>query len=85
LKNDLEQISELLPYFDWILNEECFTYQECNLLLPFIQAGKPVFVIEYESLQQEFCPLANQMGFNAIRKNWELDAYRVDCDQFPAP
>lgn len=85
LKNDLEQIPELLPYFDWVLNEECFTYQECNLLLTFRQAGKPVFVIEYELSPQEFCPLANQMGFNAIHKNWELDAYRVDCHSFSSP
>jgi hypothetical protein len=82
LKNDLEQVPDLLPYFDWILNEECFTYQECDQLLPFIQAGKPVFVIEYELTPPEFCPQANQMGFNALHKHWELDAYRTDCREF---
>jgi hypothetical protein len=82
LKNDLEQIPDLLPYFDWILNEECFTRQECHHLLPFIKAGKPVFVVEYETPPQEFCPHANQMGFNALHKNWELDAYRTDCQQY---
>jgi len=85
LKNDLEQVSELLPYFDWILNEECFTYQECDALLPFVQAGKPVFVVEYELLPQEFCPQANQMGLNALHKHWELDAYRIDCWRFSSP
>lgn len=85
LKNDLEQIPDLLPYFDWILNEGCFTYQECDQLLPFAQAGKPVFVIEYELPPEEFCPQANQMGFNALHKNWELDAYRTDCQQFSSP
>jgi hypothetical protein len=85
LKNDLGQIPDLLPYFDWILNEECFTYQECNQLLPFIQAGKPVFVIEYELPPQEFCPQANQMGFNALHKNRDLDAYRTDCQEFSSP
>ncbi|MCJ7694631.1 MAG: endo alpha-1,4 polygalactosaminidase [Anaerolineaceae bacterium] len=82
LKNDLDQVSELLPYFDWILNEECFTYQECESLLPFVHADKPVFVIEYDLLPQEFCPQANEMGFNAIHKNLELDAYLTDCRQF---
>ncbi len=82
LKNDIEQIPELLPYFDWMLDEECFTYQECDLLLPFIQAGKPVLVIEYEKLPEEFCSKANQMGFNALHKRWELDDYSVDCHQF---
>ncbi len=79
LKNDIGQILELLPYFDWMLNEECFSYQECDMLLPFIQAGKPVFVIEYELSPEEFCPQANQMGFNALHKYWELDDYYIDC------
>jgi hypothetical protein len=84
LKNDLNQVAELEPYFDWIINEECFYYQECSLLSPFIEAGKPVFVIEYELEPGEFCPQANQLGFNALVKNWELDSYRVDCHQFLA-
>lgn len=84
LKNDLEQIPQLLSDFDWIINEECFFYRECELLLPFIQAGKPVFVIEYELEPSDFCPQALQMNFNALRKNWELDAYRVDCREWLA-
>lgn len=82
LKNDLGQIIDLVPYFDWIIDEECFSYQECHMLLPFKQAGKPVFVIEYELAPEEFCPQANQMGFNALIKDRELDAYRIDCHQF---
>lgn len=82
LKNDLEQVVELVTYFDWIVNEECFTYGECALLTPFLEAGKPVFVIEYELEPHEFCPQANQMGFNALQKRRELDAYRFDCRQF---
>ena len=77
LKNDLAQIPELLPYFDWALNEECFSYNECLMLLPFIQAGKPVFVIEYEPMAEEFCSQANELNFNALQKNWELDAFRI--------
>ena len=79
LKNDLNQVEDLLPNFDWVLNEECFSFDECDLLLPFIEAGKPVFVIEYELSPQEFCEQANQMNFNALHKNWELDAYYVSC------
>jgi hypothetical protein len=79
LKNNLEQIPMLVSYFDWAINEECFTYNECNLLLPFIQAGKAVFVIEYQTSPEVFCPQANQMGFNALYKNLNLDAYRLAC------
>ena len=43
LKNDSEQVSDLLPYFDWALTEDCFDQGWCEEMLPFIQAGKPVF------------------------------------------
>jgi len=79
LKNDLDQIDDLVTHFDWILNEECFSYDECDLLSPFYEAGKPVFVIEYELEPDDFCAKAKEFGFNAIHKNWELDAYRETC------
>ncbi len=79
LKNDLEQAEQLLPFFDWALNESCFALDECSLLLPFVKAEKPVFIIEYELKPQEFCPKANQMGVNALQKRLELDAFRFPC------
>ena len=82
LKNDIEQAVDLVSYFEWILNESCFSYQECHFLQPFRRAGKPVFVIEYDREPEEICPQANQLGFNALIKHWELDAYRIDCHQF---
>jgi len=79
LKNDLEQIPDLLAYFDWQLNEECFQYDECDLLLPFIEAGKPVYQIEYELSNDEFCERAIQLGFQSVRKNRELDEFADPC------
>ena len=79
LKNDMEQIPDLLPYFDWALNEQCFEYDECETLLPFIQAGKPVFHVEYELEPGEFCEEANVLNFNSMKKNWNLDAWREPC------
>ncbi len=79
LKNDLDQVQELLPYFDWALNEQCFQYEECHLLLPFVQAGKAVFGVEYELMPQEFCPQANAMNFDWLKKNYDLDATRQSC------
>ena len=79
LKNDLSQIPDLFSYFEWALNEECFSYKECDALSLFIQAGKPVFVIEYKLAPQEFCPLAIGLNFNAMQKNRELDAYYLPC------
>jgi len=79
LKNDLTQIRDLLPYFDWSLNEQCFEYRECELLLPFIEASKPVFNVEYRLNPGEFCARANAMNFNSLHKRLELDAYRQAC------
>jgi hypothetical protein len=79
LKNDLDQVSELLPFFDWALNEQCFQYDECGLLTPFIQAGKAVFGVEYELQPEDFCPQANAMNFDFLKKHLELDAWRVAC------
>ncbi len=80
LKNDLEQIPDLLPFFDWALNEQCFYYQECQTLMPFVKAGKPVFVVEYELSPEKFCPQAKEMNINAMQKNLELDAFRAPCE-----
>ncbi len=79
LKNDIDQIPALVPYFDWALNEQCFEYQECDKLIPFIQAGKPVFNIEYSLAASSFCPQANALNFNSLKKNLSLDAFRVAC------
>ncbi len=79
LKNDLEQIPDLLPYFDWALNEECFSYEECAALSPFVSAGKAVFGVEYDLTPAQFCPQANSLDFDFLRKHWELDAWREAC------
>lgn len=79
LKNDVGQVRRLLPYFDYALNEECFTYRECGKLKPFVDAGKAVFGVEYALAPSRFCPRANRLGFNFLRKHPSLRAWRVPC------
>jgi hypothetical protein len=79
LKNDGGQVQALLPYFDWALNEQCFQYNECNTLAPFITAGKAVFEVEYSLSISQFCLQANALNFNAMQKNLILDAFRIPC------
>ena len=79
LKNDVGQVKDLLPYFDWALDEQCFQYNECNTLLPFIQANKAVMEVEYYLNTTQFCPTANSLNFNSMKKHLSLDAYRVPC------
>ena len=79
LKNDLDQITDLLPSFDWALDEQCFQYRECGKLVPFIKAGKAVFEVEYSLPTSQFCPEANSLNFNSMKKHLALDVYRVPC------
>ena len=79
LKNDVEQIGDLVAYFDFALDEECFTYDECDLLTPFVDAGKAVFGVEYALDTDEFCPQANDLNFNFLKKKLSLRAWRVAC------
>jgi hypothetical protein len=79
LKNDLDQVPELLPYFDWALNEQCFEYDECETLLPFIEAGKAVFGVEYEGELADFCPQANAYQFSWLLKDLDLGPERASC------
>ncbi len=82
LKNDSDQVAELLPYFDWALTEDCFAEGWCDQLLPFIDAGKPVFAAEYTDTGMtidRFCSEANSMRINAALKHRELGVYRETC------
>lgn len=79
LKNDVDQVNDLLPYFDWSLDEQCFQYKECDKLLPFINAGKAVMEVEYKLNPPQFCPQANAMNFNSMKKHLNLGPYRVAC------
>ncbi len=79
LKNDLGQVRRLLRYFDGGLNEQCFQYSECARLTPFVDAGKPVFNVEYRLATSAFCPKANARDFNSLKKRLALGAWRVPC------
>jgi hypothetical protein len=81
LKNDLDQVPALLPYFDMALDEQCFQYSECGLLTPFITVGKPVFEVEYGRRARVggFCAKANALGFESLRKHLELGPWRISC------
>lgn len=82
LKNDADQVAELLAEFDWALTEDCFQQGWCEQVRPFIQAGKPVFAAEYRDTGirlDEFCPQAKAWSFSAILKDPDLTAWRQAC------
>jgi len=79
LKNDLDQVPALEPEFDWAIVEQCFQFDECDRLAPFVRARKAVLVVEYELPARAFCARARQLGFMAMQKRPELGAWRRPC------
>lgn len=79
LKNDLLQIPQLVAHFEFSVNEQCAEFNECELLVPFIAAGKPVFHAEYDLPTSAFCPRTTALGFSSIRKQLDLGPWRETC------
>ncbi len=86
LKNDLSQLEELEPWFDWALNESCAVYEECDGYATFVDAGKAVFHCEYtEDVAEEdlaaVCAVTTPLGLSTILKDVGLGPYRLACDE----
>ena len=79
LKNDLDQIKELVDSFDFALNESCNEYNECDKLSPFIKENKLVLNAEYNKRYlksknfKELCKKSNALGIKSAVYNLELD------------
>jgi len=79
LKNDLDQIDELEPYYDFSINEQCFQYKECQKLTKFTKNNKAVFNTEYELETSEFCTEAKELNFSSLKMEYDLDGGRKSC------
>jgi len=89
LKNDLNQIIELEPYYDFSINEQCHVYNECDKMQPFIDANKPVFNAEYlqvyvdnnNSERNNMCSSTISLEFKTLVLSLDLDdSFRYSCD-----
>ena len=47
-------VAEALPLFDFAVTEDAFFYNWIDQMLPFIDAGKPVFAAEYTDMEVDF-------------------------------
>ncbi len=87
LKNSGDQAGELVDYFDFELNEECFAYDECDQLQVFAARGKAVLNVEYastaaaaNSLSALVCPRARSRAMRTLIMPHNLDdQFRVAC------
>ena len=90
-KSNVEQVPDVLPYVDFAVVEQCFQYKECTRADKntdgqygyddFINAGKPVFEVEYKAYSptNNVCAKANALGFSSMYKHVALNSYRVPC------
>ena len=80
LKNDGEQVIDLVNDFDFAIVEECFKYNECDPYKKFTQKNKAVLGVEYELDIKDFCKEAINMNFSWLKMNLNLDGSRTDCN-----
>ena len=88
LKNDLDQITDLVDYYDFAVNEQCFEFSECSTLAPFSQAGKAVLNAEYMQVyvdntngaRDTLCSSAQSLQFSTLVLPLDLDdSFRLSC------
>jgi hypothetical protein len=92
LKNAGDIIPRVINQMQWSVNEQCVQYDECSIYRAFIDAGKPVFHIEYPkgdnvnnsvavptSAKNEACGDSVTDGFSTIIKNMNLDDWIETC------
>ncbi|EAT78463.2 alpha-galactosidase [Parastagonospora nodorum] len=74
LKNAGSIISAVLPLVDFSVNEQCAQYNECDSFHQFIDAGKPVFHIEYPAGDGDLGQSVESNGFSTDLKNKRCSA-----------
>jgi hypothetical protein len=88
LKNGGDIVPQVVHLAEWVVNEECTFYNECELYKPFIDANKPVLHIEYPDTKPKMskanfvkwaCSGKNQKGFSTLVKNRNLDGWTKTC------
>lgn len=89
LKNAGSIIPSVIGQMQWSVNEQCAQLNECSTYDAFINAGKPVFHIEYPknatdddtpvSQSVAACNADDSNGFSTILKNLSLDTWIQTC------
>jgi hypothetical protein len=81
-KNASDQTHDLVNIYDFAITEDYFFFGEAEYMLPYIEAGKPVFAAEYTDLGGDFdtfCRQSQEFGFSTILKYRELNAWMEAC------
>ena len=84
-KNVGELTTEYAAKFDWALTEDAFQQGWQNDVAAYVKLNKPVFAVEYtdltsqETFENTVCPNAGKLGYTAILKKRNLDAWVDKC------
>ncbi len=86
LTNDIDQASKQADNFDFVINEQCHEFDECQKLIDFISMGKPVFNAEYLQSYKDnpdlLCPVALRSKLSTLILDEELDdSFRFSCNE----
>lgn len=90
LKNDIDQLSQLAPRFDFAVNEQCHQYDECGGYTAFTSQGKPVFNAEYAAryrnntggARDALCRDSATLNIRTLVLPLKLDgSFRYSCSQ----
>jgi hypothetical protein len=82
LKNSDRMATEMQPYFEFVITEDCYAQTWCGAMKPFLAANKPVFAAEYTesgTVLSKYCSAANADKVSVILKHLALDAWRQTC------
>ena len=81
-KNAPDQAGDLAGLYDFAVIEDAFYYDWADEMSVYIQAGKPVFAVEYTDLEwnfMDYCRASRKLGFSLILKHRELDNWLKTC------
>jgi hypothetical protein len=90
LKNDVDQLVALEPYFDFAVNEECHFYNECDKYTPFIENKKAILNAEYAQKyvtnenndKTVICQEAKNLNIQTLILPLNLDdSFRYTCNE----
>jgi hypothetical protein len=71
LKNDVDQLAQLQPAFDWALNEESYKYHEYSGYSVFLKSHKAVFEVEYTAATPQAAAM-NALHINSLSLDLNL-------------
>ncbi|VAW14655.1 putative endo alpha-1,4 polygalactosaminidase [hydrothermal vent metagenome] len=81
-KNVPELTGELVAIMDFVITESCFADGWCGDVLPYIEAGKPVFNAEYTDTGPDFaaaCAYGTKNKISMILKDRDLTSELETC------